>query len=72
MKRYYFYLPIEQKIFVSSKSRFLKKKFLSDGTSASKVELDKVRQVEEPTLVAKSELDLIRSNLEPNIQTSLR
>ena len=50
----------------------MKKKFLSEEISASKVELDEVRQVEEPTLVTKSKLDLTRSNLEPNIQTLLR
>ena len=50
----------------------MKKKFLSEGISASKVELNEVRQVEESTSVTESEPNLIRSNLEPNIQTCLR
>ena len=63
-------MPAKQKVFVSSKAHFLKKEFLSEGISASKVELDKVRQVKEPTSVIESESKLIRSNPEPNIQTS--
>ena len=42
MKGYYFYLPAEQKVFINSKTYFLKKKFFSEGISASKVELDEV------------------------------
>ena len=42
MRGYYFYLPAEQKIFVSSKAHFLKKIF-SEEISASKIKLDKVR-----------------------------
>ena len=48
-KEYYFHLTEEQKVFVSNKTFFLEKKFLGEVTDASKVELDKVRQVEEPT-----------------------
>ena len=72
MKRYYFYLSVKQKVFVSSKAHFLEKEFLSEGISASKIELDEVRQVEESTLMIESESNLMRSNLEPNEQTSLR
>ena len=39
-RRYYFYLPAEQMVFVSSKTHFLEKQFLSEGISASKIELD--------------------------------
>ena len=45
-KGYYFYFADEQKVFVSLKAIFLEKEFLSEGTVASKVELDEVRQVE--------------------------
>ena len=69
---YYFYHPTEQKMFVSSKRHFLKKEFLSEGISASKIELDEVRQVEELTPMIESEPDLRRLNLKPNEQTSLR
>ena len=72
MRGYYFYLPTEQKVFVSSKTHFLKKKFLSEGISASKIKLDEVRQVEESTPMIESESNLIRSNSKPNEQTSLR
>ena len=44
-KRYYFYLTDEKKVFVSLKTIFLKKEFLGEGTVASKVELDEVRQM---------------------------
>ena len=57
---------------VNSKAYFLEKKFLSEGISASKIELDEVRQVKEPTPMIESESDLMRSNLELNEQTSLR
>ena len=66
MRGYYFYLPAEQKVFINSKVYFLKKEFFSEGISASKVELDEVRQVEELILVTESEPDLMRSNLKPN------
>ena len=42
-KGYYFYLADEQKVFVSLKAIFLEKKFLGEGTVASKVKLDEVR-----------------------------
>ena len=60
MRGYYFYLPAEQNVFISSKTYFLKKEFLSEGTSTSKVELDEVRQVEELTPMIESESNLIR------------
>ena len=72
MKGYYFYLPAEQKVFVSSKVHFLEKEFLGEGISASKIKFDEVRQIEELTSMIESESNLIRSNLEPNEQTSLR
>ena len=72
-KRYYFYLADEQKVFVSNRTVFLEKEFLGEGTNASKIELDEVRSVEEPTQSSKPiESDLIRSNLEPIIEISLR
>ena len=43
IKGNYFYLADEQKVFVSLKTIFLEKKFLGEGTVASKVELDEVR-----------------------------
>ena len=51
IKGYYFYLADEQKIFVSLKAIFLEKEFLGEGTIASKVELEEVRQVKKPTQV---------------------
>ena len=72
IKRYYFYLADEQKVFVSNKAYFLEKEFLNEGISISKIELNEVRQVKKPTPMIESELDLMRSNLEPNEQTSLR
>ena len=59
-------------MFVSLKTIFLEKKFLSEGTVASKVELDKVRQVEKPTHVTEPEPDLIRSDPEPIDYAPLR
>ena len=50
----------------------MENEFLIEGTSASKVKLDEVRQIEELTPVTKSEQDLIRSNSKPNIEPSLR
>ena len=44
-KGYYFYLADEQKVFVSLRIIFLKKKFLGEGTNATKIELDEVRTV---------------------------
>ena len=41
-KGYYFYLADEQKIFVNNRIVFLKKKFLREGTNATKVELAEV------------------------------
>ena len=42
-KGYYFYLPEEQKLFVSLRTIFLEKEFLGGGTGATKVELSKVQ-----------------------------
>ena len=50
----------------------MKKEFLSEGASASKVKLDEVQQVEKSTPMTESELNLIRSNSEPNIEPPLR
>ena len=62
-KEYYFYLIAEQKVYVSSQIIFLEKEFLSEGTNAHKIELDKVHEVEGLT---HTELGLIReSNSEP-------
>ena len=72
IKGYYFYLADEQKVFVSLKAIFLEKEFLSEGTVASKVELDEVRQVEKPTHVTEPESDLIRSDSEPIDYAPLR
>ena len=71
-KRYFFYHADKQKVFVSLKATFLEKKFLGEGTVASKVELDEVQHVEGPTPTAKPESDLIRSGLEPNVPAPLR
>ena len=59
-------------MFVSLKATFLEKEFLSEGTVASKVELDEVQQVEGPTPIAEPESDLIRSDSEPNVPAPLR
>ena len=59
-------------MFVSLKTIFLKKEFLSEGTLTSKVELDEVQQVEGPTPIAEPESDLIRSDLKPNVPAPLR
>ena len=53
-------------------SVLLKKEFLDEGTVASKVELDEVRQVKKLTQVAEPESDLIRSDLEFIVQAPLR
>ena len=71
-KGYYFYLADEQKVFVSLKVIFLEKEFLGEGTVASKVELDEVRQVEKLTQVAEPEPNLIRSDPAPIVQAPLR
>ena len=49
IKRYYFYLTDKQKVFVSNRIIFLEKEFLGEGTNTSKIELDKVRSIEEST-----------------------
>ena len=72
IKGYFFYHADEQKVFVNLKATFLEKEFLGEGTVASKVELDKVQQVERPTPIAEPESDLIRSDLEPNVPAPLR
>ena len=59
-------------MFVSLKAIFLEKEFLGEGTVASKVELEKVWQVEKPTQVAELEPDLVRSDPEPIVPASLR
>ena len=59
-------------MFVRLKAIFLEKEFLDEGTVASKVELDEVRQVEKLTQVAEPESDLIRSDPEPIVQAPLR
>ena len=59
-------------MFVSLKAIFLEKKFLGEGTIASKVELDEIQQVEGPTPIAEPESDLIGSDLEPNVPAPLR
>ena len=72
-KKYYFYFADEQKVFVSNRAIFLEKKFLGEGTNASKIELDEVRSIEEPTQSSRPiESDLIRSNPEPIVEISLR
>ena len=59
-------------MFVSLKAIFLEKKFLGEGTVASKIELDEVQQVEGPTPKAKLESDMMRSDLKLNVPASLR
>ena len=60
-KGYYFYLTVEQKMFVSSRAVFLKKEFLSEEANACKIELDEVHEVEG---LIHTKLDLI-SELNP-------
>ena len=63
----------EQKVFISNRAVFLEKKFIEEKTNASKIKLDKIRLVEEPTQSSKLiESNLIRSNLKPIVETSLR
>ena len=71
-KGYYFYHANEQKVFVSLRATFLEKEFLSEGTVASKVELDEVQQVESPTQNAEPKSDLIRSDPKPSEPAPLR
>ena len=60
-------------MFVSNKIVFLEKEFLSEGTDASKIELDEVQLVEEPTQINKNiKSDLIRLNLKFIIEVLLR
>ena len=52
---------------------FLEKEFLVERTNTSKIKLDEVRSVEEPTQSSKSiKSDLIRSNPKPIVETSIR
>ena len=61
IRGYYFYHPIEQKVFVGLKATFLEKKCLGEGFVAAKVELNKAQQVEDLTQFSEpTELDLIR------------
>ena len=72
-KGYYFYLPEEQKLFIRLRAIFLEKEFLSEGTIASKIELNEVQQQKEPVHTQTTiESDLIRSNPEPIVQPSRR
>ena len=72
-KGYYFYLADEQKVFISNRAVLLEKKFLGEGTNTSKIELDEVLSVEEPTQSSKSiELNLIRSNSKSIVEIFLR
>ena len=59
-------------MFVSLKAIFLEKKFLGEETFASKVELDKVQQVQKPTSIAEAKLDLIRLDPKPSVPAPLR
>ena len=69
IKGYYFYLAVEQKVFISSRIVFLEKEFLSEGTNTYKIKLNEVYEMEEITHI---ELDLIgESNSEP-IEAPLR
>ena len=43
-KGYYFYNPIENKVFVARNGVFLEREFISKGTSGSKVQLEEVRE----------------------------
>ena len=72
IKGYYFYLANKQKVFVGLKAIYLEKEFFGEGTVASKVELEEVRQMKKPTQVAKSKPDLVRSDPEPIVPAPLR
>ena len=68
-KGYLFYLGDEQKVFIALRAIFLEKKFLREGTIASKIKLDEVQLVEEPTHSKDIiELAMIESHLEPTIR----
>ena len=67
-KEYYFYLAVEQKVFISNQTVFLEKKFLDERANARKLELDEVHEVEGPThtklgLVGESNLELVEAPL---------
>ena len=49
IRGYYFYHPIEQKVFIGLQATFLEKEFLGDGIVTAKVELNEVQQVEDLT-----------------------
>ena len=69
IKGYYFYLAVEQKVFISSRIVFLEKEFLGKGANACKIELDEVHEVERTTHI---ELGSIGdSNSEP-VEAPLR
>ena len=60
-------------MFIRLRAIFLEKEFLSEGTIASKIELNEVQQQEEPIHTQTTiESDLIRSNPEPIMQPSRR
>ena len=60
-------------MFISNRIVFLKKKNFEKRTDTTKVELDEVRSIEEPTQTTKpTESDLIRSNPKPIIEALLR
>ena len=60
-------------MFVSLRATFLKKEFLEEGTTVSKIELNEVQQEEKPIHTQTAiEPDLIRSNPEPIMQPSRR
>ena len=74
-KVYYFYLAVEQKIFVSSRIVFLKKKFLKEGANTCKIELSEVQEVEglthiELILMEESDLKPIEVPLRRSVRVS--
>ena len=71
-KGYYFYLTDEQKVFVSLRAVFLKKKFLGERINTSKIELEKVRQIEQIQSNKPTESNFMMSNLEPVVEVPLR
>ena len=68
-KGYYFYLTVEQKVFVSSRAVFLKKEFLKEGANACKIKLNEVQKVKGPT---HTELDLIEKSNLKSVEVPLR
>ena len=60
-KGYYFYLTVEQKVFVSSRTVFLKKKFLREEANAYKIKLGEVQKVKGSI---HTELDLIGDQIQ--------